>query len=592
MLQMRAYSYREKALHDNDSIQLLKSSLQDCNTSLIALNRYEQEQIFESDLLNISNRMSYLYYKSIEAALRLFRATNDEQFLSVALNYSEMEKVGVLLRQFQKENAGKQAQVPDSVLQTVINLQKEILNMEYAIYNMISQNNSNQVFIDSLKQNLLTTINTFYKHEKTVENNFPKYKDLKYRPIASDMAFVQDISQENNVLEYVVSDEKIYVFFVKKGKVSIHHFYFDEQFISEVKEYYTLISGGRELELSQESFNRFTYLSNTLYSKLIKPFESQLEGKSLLIIPDGILSTIPFESLIKHTNGIKMLDYSTLPYLVGEYDIFYSYSLTLLSKQMKEATIKQKDILAVAPGYHLQSGTDSSVFTISDLRDSLGVLKGARKEVSELQKKLKSAVYMDNDATEQVFKDIAGNYNILHLAMHTIVNNENPMYSKLVFTPNADKKEDGMLNTYEVAFINIPAEMVVLSACNTANGKVNNGEGIVGLSRGFLKAGSKSLLATLWSVSDNTSYRLIDKFYKNILQKKTKSAALSDAKREYLKENKGIGSHPFFWAGYILIGNNKALDIPRKTHPLCIALGIFLLLIPMAWWLKARKCKR
>jgi CHAT domain-containing protein len=177
---------------------------------------------------------------------------------------------------------------------------------------------------------------------------------------------------------------------------------------------------------------------------------------------------------------------------------------------------------------------------------------------------IKSDVYMDESATENNFKRLAGNYDILHLAMHTIVDNENPMYSKLAFTQNVDSFEDGFLNTYEIYNMKYNARLAVLSSCQTGFGKLQKGEGVMSLARGFMYAGCPSIIMTLWQVSDKSGARLMKDFYRSLKKGRDKTESLRDAKLEFLKKADQLKAHPYFWSTYVVIGDATPLYPSRS----------------------------
>jgi CHAT domain-containing protein len=258
-----------------------------------------------------------------------------------------------------------------------------------------------------------------------------------------------------------------------------------------------MISDINAIDFSLQELHEFETLSFGLYKLLLQPFEALIEGKQLLIVPDDLLSLIPFEILLSENTVSKGLNYSSLPYLVKAHDISYAYSLTLSHKQ-REIKIQAKNdqLLAMAPGYEKLAGNEGPQYValrsaFRDARDQLGLLEGAQAEVKRISRNLKGKLIVEDKASEEQFKLTAPYYKVLHLAMHTLINNDDPLYSKLVFTPDIDELEDGLLNTYELSNMELNAELVVLSACNTGFGKLNKGEGIIGLSRGFLQAGCK-----------------------------------------------------------------------------------------------------
>jgi CHAT domain-containing protein len=229
-------------------------------------------------------------------------------------------------------------------------------------------------------------------------------------------------------------------------------------------------------------------------------------------------------------------------------------------------------MLAFAPSY--EGVNDSILITERAYRKKLFPLPGAKEEVDNLSKIIRGDVFIDDLATEANFKANASRYDILHLAMHTFIDDENPMYSKLVFTQNSDTLQDGLLNTQEIYNMNFKARMVVLSACNTGDGKLLKGEGVMSLARGFFYAGCPSIVMTLWTVEDKTGANLMSYFYNYLHQGIRKDEALRQAKLEYLNSADALKSHPYFWSGYVTLGDVDPLydeGLVRKLFYLFLA---------------------
>ncbi|KKL46833.1 hypothetical protein LCGC14_2341630, partial [marine sediment metagenome] len=185
---------------------------------------------------------------------------------------------------------------------------------------------------------------------------------------------------------------------------------------------------------------------------------------------------------------------------------------------------------------------------------------------------------------ESRFKQDAENYDILHLAMHTIVNNEDPMYSKLAFAQNVDSLNDGFLNTYEIYNMRFNARMAVLSSCKTGFGKLMKGEGVMSLARGFMYAGCPSIVMTLWEVSDKSGARLMQDFYQSLIKGKSKAEALQEAKLNFLKKADNLKANPYFWSTYVVIGDSSPIYEKSRNYlywlgGLILAAGIFLIVM-------------
>jgi len=154
------------------------------------------------------------------------------------------------------------------------------------------------------------------------------------------------------------------------------------------------------------------------------------------------------------------------------------------------------------------------------------------------------------------------------------------MFSKLVFKPEKDSINEGLLNTYEIYNMQINSPLIVLSACNSGFGKLHKGEGMISLARGFFTAGAKSIVMTLWSVGDKTSSKLIHYFYSNLAAKQNIGDAMQGAKLAYLKQSDEMKAHPYFWAGYIVLGNANSIFEPpvkKNNHTFWYVLSILLL---------------
>ena len=287
------------------------------------------------------------------------------------------------------------------------------------------------------------------------------------------------------------------------------------------------------------------------------------------------------------------MDFRSLSYLIYKFRVNYSYSATLLFTDKHNVNTSQRQLLAFAPTYENVGEINDDKFpSFRDYSNYLVPLKFISEEIENICSIMESDRYEGFEATEEVFREQAPYYDILHLAMHTLINDENPMYSQLVFTLNNDTLEenDGLLNTYEIFNINLSARMVVLSACNTGYGKLRKGEGIMSLARGFIFAGVPSIIMTLWAVEDQSGSILMSEFYENLVSGQEIDAALREAKLQYLQNADQLGAHPYLWSGYVSIGATNPLVESHRLRYLIIAVFAGLLLVfALYFTLKRRK---
>jgi len=186
------------------------------------------------------------------------------------------------------------------------------------------------------------------------------------------------------------------------------------------------------------------------------------------------------------------------------------------------------------------------------------------EEIDKIRKRIRSTCYLGDDATEELFKKLAGDFTIIHLALHGQADTTNMFNSRLIFKKDSISDEDGELRAYELYDMDLSKlQMVVLSACETGIGKQYEGEGIFSIARGFAYAGCPSIVMSLWKVNDKTSADLIDSFYANLKDKLPKDEALRAAKLKYIENSDDINAHPSNWAAFITLGNNQAVMIPK-----------------------------
>jgi CHAT domain-containing protein len=212
---------------------------------------------------------------------------------------------------------------------------------------------------------------------------------------------------------------------------------------------------------------------------------------------------------------------------------------------------------------------------------SLLTLPGVREEVRRISRIMESQVYADENANESNFRTYADRYRILHLAMHTLIDDENPMFSRLAFSyPPADTSQDNFLHTYEIYNMKFNASLAVLSSCSSGYGTMQEGEGIQSLARAFAFAGCPSILMTLWEVADLSTVYMMEKFYNHLKGHNPKPVALRKAKLNYLQDADELKANPFFWSSYVIIGDSSPVF---PLLPRILLINMFLLSLPLVY---------
>jgi CHAT domain-containing protein len=297
----------------------------------------------------------------------------------------------------------------------------------------------------------------------------------------------------------------------------------------------------------------FQRLSHELYDLLLKPVQAELANKNdLIIVPDGPLWNLPFQAL-QTVNG---------KYLVEAAAVSYAPSLTALREMKNKAVTRRRDprfeLLAFG-NPDLGKQTTDKVKTVF-MDETLEPLPEAERLVNSLKRMYgdsRSLVYTGGDASEDTAKAEAGKFSIIQFATHGIINNTSPMYSHLVMARNADTgKEDGMLEAWELKDLDLNADLVILSACDTARGKIASGEGMIGMAWAAFIAGTPTTVASQWKVESSSTTELMLEFHRQLLTGKvSKSEALRRAELRLMKIPRY--RHPSFWAGFVLVGNGS-----------------------------------
>jgi len=517
-------------------------------------------QTQESKLF-LSENEKATYTSAIHTAYRLWNITDDKYYIYKAFEYAEKSKAAVLLAALRTTEAKSFAGIPDTLLLKENNLLKNMALYKELIYEEKRNEKPDEGKIENWEQKLFNLNGEYDDLTALFEDSFPRYYYLKYNTQVVNIYQLQNsLITKDALIEYILTDTILYTFMVTQNKVKLIAQPADTTFHNNI-EYIIYFLQNQYSECHME----YSQVALSLYNKLIKPFEKLIKNKNLIIIPDGNLGYIAFESLLYTSLNNEYTDYSLYPYLIKKHPISYVYSSTLYKHfKYKNRRIKNK-FLAVAPGYKNSNETLTCLpFTVNEAKLLAKITKG-------------KALY-ENKATERNFKSKLDKYNIIHLTMHAIVDDIEPMYSKLVFTNDKDTSEDGFLHVYEIYNMNLDADLVVLSACNTGNGILHKGEGILSIARGFFHAGSKSIIMSLWQAGDKTSFRILLDFYKYLLKGKRKDYALCQAKLKYLEYTSPSKAHPSFWAGYVLLGNTARI-YNKSTFLICFLISGVILII-------------
>lgn len=475
-----------------------------------------------------------------------------------AFAFAERAKARALLDVLQtgKLNINKAMSPPEKQQEQQLNSQLVSLNTQ--IYKEKSNSQQDQTRLNDLNAQLQKARLEMEAFQTSLYAAHPELKIQRGQAQAISLqeaaALIPDA--KTALLEFVVSEEQTYLFALTKGA---------SQSVPDIKVFKIDIKQKELAKLCQEyrkllADRRVSYqdLATRLYDLLLKPARSQLLGKTnLVIIPDGVLWELPFQTLQPARNH----------FLIEDTAISYAPSLTVLQKmsqpRQKPATAPITNLLAV--GNPIAGMATSTQVKNVLMGEELLPLPEAERQVKLLQHlytPARSKIYIGPQANEATIKTEAENSRILHLATHGVLNDASPMYSQIVLAHSeGDTNEDGLLEAWELMSLDLKADLVVLSACETARGKLGAGEGMVGLAWALFVAGSPATVVSQWKVESASTTELMVAFHRNLQArgggpqslKLTKAEALRRAALKLMKTQ--AYRHPFYWAAFVVIGD-------------------------------------
>jgi CHAT domain-containing protein/predicted negative regulator of RcsB-dependent stress response len=481
-----------------------------------------------------------------------------------ALTFAEQSKARVLLDALQAGRASLRGSLSPQERQTEEEQRHRLVSLNSQLTSELQRGKPDQTRVADLKAGVEKAR---LEYEALETSLYVAHPELKVHRGEASIINAEELNAllpepTSALIEYVVADDQTYLFAITKAAGQTE----------TVVQVYTIPIKRAELAKQTESFRRqiagrdlgFRASARKLYDLLLKPAQASLRGKSsLVIVPDDKLWELPFQALLSEDGR----------YVIERSDVSYVPSLTVL-REMKAKRNRRKAepagpaLLALGNPALGKETIERAALTLRD--EKLIPLPEAEIEVKELSRlygRSRSKVYVGAEAREDRVKIEAGQVRILHFATHGILNNGSPMYSHLVLA-RGDKNEDGLLEAWELMRLDLRADLAVLSACETARGRFGAGEGMIGLSWALFVAGVPSTVVSQWKVESTSTRDLMLSFHRQLRRPltpveamATKAEALRQAALKLMKNPQT--SHPFYWAGFVLVGDGGSGATPR-----------------------------
>ena len=504
---------------------------------------------FQADAskMNLVMMAKPVYEKAIETCWLLYNKTQSDSCFTQAFRFSEKSRSIILLDAVRKTTA--KSKLPESIIRNEkeLNLKVNYFEKQVALNNLDES-------VSSLSVNFYDSLLIYRrKHEQiinSIKTSYPDYHAAIYEQNVSSPDEVKSFLEPGQTfIEYFVGDSNLYAFAINQNNKGFIRIAAKDS----LKYWVNTFSGNIRLKDQQ-----FILPGYKLYTCLIKSVEKKVPlDTKLILVPDDILSSISFDALVTSKPENKRIYFPSFKdYLIYKHQINYVFSATALLETHDKSAIKLKPFLGVAPEFARSIKIDNTNFDI---------LEENQREVKQLKRQFTGSKMLKSDNARSVFINDAPKYGIIHLATHAKANNEDGDLSYILFSPD----EEGKLYAKDLYALNLNSEMVVLSACQTGSGSIARGEGTISLARGFIYAGSSSVITSLWNVREKTNTAIMKEFYKGIKEGKTKDEALRNAKLKYLEtitRDNQEKAHPFYWASLVCIGDSSSYK-PSVTFP-------------------------
>jgi CHAT domain-containing protein/Leucine-rich repeat (LRR) protein len=551
----------------------LIAALTDIETSIKIIEN------LRTKITNHELRISYFatvqhYYRLyIDLLMELHKTNPNSGYDRKALEASESSRARSLLELLQEANADIRQGVAPELLQQERDLQQQIDALETRRIEIISGQNSPTQPTAELEKQHQNLLSQYQEIQAKIRTTSPRYAALTQpQPLTLSQIQQQILDDKTILLQYSLGEKHSYLWAVSKSSITSYELPPRTQIETAARNFRNAVTN----PLHRNIPKRVTEASNALSKIILQPVAAQLAQKRLLIVGDGILNYLPFAALsLPETSG----ENSQKPLIVDREIVLLPSASTLgiLRQNYRDRPSPTRTLAMFAdPVFSAQDERFKAPATTTDREAiesvNLGLSRSSRDnnrqwsrlEFTRKEAQIIQSLVSENSSTQSL--DFAANrstatnpnlsqYKIIHFATHGFANSTHPELSGILMSlvDTNGKPLNGFLRLTDIFNLKLAAELVVLSACQTGLGQNIQGEGIVGLTRGFMYAGAKRVVVSLWSVDDEGTSKLMASFYEGMLKKGlTPAAALRAAQLEMLQQKQW--QSPYYWAAFTLQG--------------------------------------
>lgn len=534
--------------------------------------------LYESDAskLLLSKEAKSVFASALELLHKLYQSGPDQELLREAFEYMEKSKALLLLEnirkwrniRLQRSGPGQWGDRFTQLLEEEKNAKLDLILLQRSIEDQQEHTDQETVEkMDYLERELRKVRSQYQVIKSVLSDSFPQYYQASYGDQVADISQIQQkllSDRKTKLVSYFIFEDQSFAMLIGPDTLIFRQLDPLDHWEADFKSYQEALRTQGKVLLQSGTYQSYVKSAAQLYDYLLRDLlnDEDQQSQGLYLVPDDILSFLAFESLLVSVPTDKKVSYTLdhQDYLLEHYTLAYGYSATLLLESLNKYADhdERADYGGFAPVF--QEGSSGRAISRDCTTGSLMYLPYSEKSVQETQQLMNGTAYLKEQASLANFKAAANKYRILQLATHACVDEQDALFNVIYF-------HDTTLATYEIFDIPIQAELIILSACETGNGDLLEGEGIMSLSRGFYYAGSANIVTSLWPADDYATQNLMVRFNQYLKEGLPKDRALQQAKLDYLQspELRNISAAPAFWANFILIGNQEAMDLDIQS---------------------------
>lgn len=514
-------------LLSNAHVQLKQTekALKNINLGLLSADKIRNEFAADKTKERLQNYLKQISEQGIAISYQLYERSKNSKYLHQILALAEQSKGRTLLDQMQRNQQAISKNLKGDTL--FVKKQKLEQNISYLEKQAIEEKKNNTKEIAALQFDLALT---------------NKALDKKYPQLNTNSDYNLPLNQlpSHRFIEYFIGEKDVYVININQNKI--------EQVVklpqaakikSELSSFVTTyFHNGANAMMNKPK--DFFLSSNHIYKRLLAPIKIN-SNDQLTIIPDGALGYLSFDGLIG--NGGYVENIRKWPFLVKNYRIDYAFSIKTLQANRTNS-----------------SSTGFAGLFVSNYGNNKTSLNAVKNEATLLSKAVKGDFLYDDQVTPETFEALFSQKEVMHISAHAYLSGPNN-------EPTLDLGKKKMY-LFELSAKKSAPSLIVLSACQTADGILADGEGIISLTRGFSAIGTAATLASLWNVNDDAAATIMGNFYEFLSDKKNSSEALRQAKLNWIGSAKNNNAMllPYYWDSLIYIGKDQQIQLTKPKN--------------------------